>query len=122
MTIDFIVVESGGSKSTWCLGSRINSLIARFQTEGLHPAELNEQKLAAIQGQLHRYTFQKHTHTYFYGAGCESPLLSAILRGFLNKAGIEQIDFYSDLKAACVATLNQQPGYAGILGTGAIVS
>jgi glucosamine kinase len=122
MNIDFIVVESGGSKSTWCLGSKNDGLIVRFQVEGLHPAELSEQKQAEVSRQLLPYTIAKDTRTYFYGAGCESPILSAKLRDFLGKLGIRKIDFYSDLNAACIATLHQQSGYAGIIGTGAILA
>lgn len=117
--IDFIVIESGGTKSTWALGSINNGLIQTIETVGLHPQELTPIKKDTIKQLLLGINYSSKTKVFFYGAGC-SDINKPLISKFFLQFSLEDISIYTDLEGACIATLNNNPGYAAILGTGAI--
>lgn len=114
-----LVVESGSTKADWMLikdGQNIP-----YSTKGFNPffhskedilIELNDHlELDLIKNDI--------TKIYFYGAGCSSKKLNAIikngLKAFFTKATI-QVDH--DLKACAVSLYEKKPIIACILGTG----
>jgi glucosamine kinase len=120
--IDFIVVESGGSKSSWWFGNNQIGVTHKFNSPGLHPASLSSEKFKLLSSKLSGLNFDKNTPCYFYGAGCESSVLKTKLSNFLIEVGLENVNFQTDLLGTCIALFGENPGYAGIIGTGAIVA
>lgn len=121
-TIDFIVVESGGTKSSWWFGNKQSGLVYKFSGPGLHPASLTLDKSSHLKQKLAELGDLQMIPCYFYGAGCESPQFVEKIRIFLEQLTLRLLHFKSDLTGACIALLGTNHGYAGIIGTGAIVA
>lgn len=113
------VVESGGTKSTWIFNDPHGN-IKSFQTVGLHPYELTEEKKQALLSQLKQNDFTLDHPLYFYGAGCESTIGKKRIAELLDQIGIKKHQINSDLLGACIACWGKEEGVTGILGTGAI--
>lgn len=116
----FLVIESGGTKSTWVFG-RSESDFQTIETVGLHPQELISEKQEIIRSIVQKYNLEGAS-TYFFGAGCESETAREKIRNFLTKVSITCKEINTDLLAACRAMLGKKSGVVGILGTGAIVA
>ena len=118
-----IVVESGGTKSAWAYLSEDGSNIEVIETVGLHPREINSDKEQIIRDFLKtNSTLQNNSQVYFYGAGCEKIKGKQTISNLFNTLGFENISVDTDLKGACFSLLGNQPGYVGILGTGAVAA
>lgn len=116
-----LVIESGGTKSTWVIGKNATNTI-QLKTVGLHPQELTNEKSKTIQNLINQHQLQNEI-VYFYGAGCESNDARKKIHQFLTTSGANIIkDINTDLYIACLAHLGNEPGFVGILGTGAIVA
>lgn len=114
-----IVVESGSTKADWMILHNGTETISN--TKGFNPyfhskneilTELNSNEvLGKIKDDVQQL--------YFYGAGCSSPDLNAIvesgLAAFFRNA---QISVDHDLNASAFACYNGEPEIACILGTG----
>tara|TARA_B100000508_G_C11465884_1_gene282573 strand:+ start:58548 stop:59372 length:825 start_codon:yes stop_codon:yes gene_type:complete len=115
-----IVVESGGTKSTWIYRNKLGEKVAHV-TVGLHPQEITESKKAKIE----EFLIEADLHgseVYFYGAGCESQSGRKVINDLLESAGLKVNVIASDVVCACLAIHGNTPGVAGILGTGAVVA
>lgn len=114
---DFIVIESGGTKSSWYFSDKQTS----FEGPGLNPFELSDEKLQQLKIATKGFSLDKYT-CHFYGSGCENPLGAEKLKSFLEEVGItfESMNIHTDLLGACRALLGNTAGTVGILGTGAI--
>jgi N-acetylglucosamine kinase-like BadF-type ATPase len=118
---DFVVIESGGSKSSWAFGDYKLGLKYLVETVGLHPQEITQQKTEIIRELLKENGCDSSTIIYFYGAGCGSsniPLITSYFKQF----SIDKLTVKTDLEGACIALLKKSRGYAAILGTGAIAA
>ncbi|MEJ6582524.1 MAG: ATPase [Crocinitomicaceae bacterium] len=114
-----LVVESGSTKADWMLVK--DGKEAVFNTKGLNPfyhskedilIELNDHlELDVIKSDVRKI--------YFYGAGCSSPELNAIiefgLQEFFTNA---EIQVNHDLAACAYACYEGEPLISAILGTG----
>lgn len=116
-----IIVESGSTKADWILLDAQGQEVNRWSIMGFNPyfhsAQIVEQELSAhpeIPG------IAAHvSQVWFYGAGCSSNALNAIIKAGL-RAVFTQADVHvdHDLKAAAYATFDGVPHVACILGTG----
>lgn len=118
---DFVVIESGGSKSSWAFGDYRLGLTCSVETVGLHPQEITLEKTKIIRELIIKKGCNPSTIFYFYGAGCggsNKPLITAFFKQF----SIDKINVKTDLEGACIALLKQTYGHVAILGTGAITA
>ena len=113
-----IVIESGGSKSTWMWNDR-NQHVQKDVLPGLHPMELNTDKKTKVLQYLSDHQLFGAT-VYFYGAGCESRVGKQRIIQFLKDCQLFSTEVQTDILGACKALLGNQPGTVGIMGTGAI--
>lgn len=115
-----IVVESGGTKSTWIFSTETRQR-KRVETVGLHPQELSLAKRSSIQQLVKKYQLTGQS-LYFYGAGCESQTAKLKITQFLAELGLQVKEVQTDIHAACLALLGNSKGVVGILGTGAVAA
>jgi N-acetylglucosamine kinase-like BadF-type ATPase len=113
----FVVVESGGTKSTWLFSDRKE----RISAPGLNPFEIDERKELDLNHLFAAINLTDY-HCFFYGSGCENKNGASTIRTLLEKLGFlrPNINVNTDLLAACRALMHNQAGTVGILGTGAI--
>jgi N-acetylglucosamine kinase-like BadF-type ATPase len=113
----FVVVESGGTKSTWLFSDREETV----EAPGLNPFEINTDKSEQLRLMLSNLSLENYT-CFFYGSGCENEKGAAIIFKLLNSLGFSstKIVINTDLLAACRALLGNTKGTVGVLGTGAI--
>src|SRR5690554_3779618 len=115
-----IVIESGGTKSTWVCHVK-NESPKTILSVGLHPREISPSKEEVIQELVNEHKLAGR-EVYFYGAGCESPEAKFVITEFLEKLGLEVKQVETDIYAACIAHLGNKPGVVGIVGTGAVAA
>src|SRR6478672_11689718 len=67
------ICDSGSTKADWVLIDR-NKLVSEFQTDGLNPVHLTEEKLIKILSGEKKLTgiAPSVTEIHFFGAGCGS--------------------------------------------------
>ena len=112
-----IIAESGSTKTNWITAD--NTL---YQTKGFNPLfdttdSIYEELVKHEELQKVRNNFTK---VFFYGASCSSNERNTIVEKALSRyfTNTEVIQVDHDLKAAAVATYDNRPGIACILGTG----
>ncbi|PWH86378.1 hypothetical protein [Brumimicrobium oceani] len=115
-----IIVESGGTKSTWVFNSTPNT-IQSFETVGLHPQESTLDKEKILQSLVEEHNIQGR-EIYFYGAGCESVEAKVKITAFLESLGLRVRAVQTDIYAACLAHFGHKKGSVGIIGTGAVAA
>ncbi|HZH86755.1 MAG TPA: hypothetical protein VFD77_05520 [Brumimicrobium sp.] len=115
-----IVVESGGTKSTWVFYNSLGTKVDLVSV-GLHPQELTSQKEKLIS-QLIDENQLKGREIYFFGAGCESQEAKVKVTRFLEEFSLNVQQVETDIYAACVAHLGNTEGVVGIIGTGAVAA
>lgn len=115
-----VVVESGGTKSTWVFRDESGNLKKKV-IHGFHPQEIDADKRAFLKSFVVSEEIQGRK-VYFYGAGCESASGRKVISKMLESVGLITETIASDVVGACMAVLGDQPGVAGILGTGAVVA
>lgn len=115
-----IVVESGGSKSSWHIQNE-NEYFS-FQAVGLNPFELSSDKEIELKEKLKSLSQKKGFNIFFYGSGCENAKGKENILQFFHNTGFQntQIQIETDLKGACIALFGNKKGTVGIMGTGAI--
>jgi hypothetical protein len=115
-----LVIESGGSKSTWWY--ELNNQTYHFETVGLHPFELSPEKIEVLKTITEKRKLPLHTRTYFYGAGCESNVGKEVIVNLFTNLELPSPIIATDLLGACIATWGNKEGITAILGTGAIAA
>lgn len=116
-----LIAESGSTKSDWVLLDNKGREIDRWNTMGFNPyfhtADLVCEKLSSTDGL--RVWAEKVEQTWFYGAGCSSDELKAIIREGLDRVFTNSVNHVGhDLEAAAFALYEGEPEIACILGTG----
>lgn len=115
-----LIADSGSTKTDWAL---INSaeIIKNEQSIGLNPDFHKQNSIAREIQQVAINLGQGDAidRIYFYGSGASSkarqaPLISALKESFPNS----KIEVAHDLLGAARASLKEQAGLVGILGTG----
>ena len=115
-----IVIESGGTKSTWVFYDSLGEKIT-ISTVGLHPQELSKEKHEVISKLVQEYQLQGD-EVYFFGAGCESQEAKIKVTHFLEEFSLKVKQIETDIYAACLAHLGRTEGSVGIIGTGAVAA
>lgn len=115
-----IIVESGGTKSTWVFRNA-NSELVKVIREGLHPQEVTGEKIQGIREFVGQNGL-KGSNVFFFGAGCESPKGSKVIEDLLFSLDLNPKVIVSDVVGASMAVLGNKAGVAGILGTGAVAA
>jgi N-acetylglucosamine kinase-like BadF-type ATPase len=116
-----LIADSGSTKTDWRLvdegGNRLSSVV----TEGLNPYFLSEEEIAAIIQQKVLPSLDNVEKIFFYGAGCGAPvkahLVSHALLSVINTR--PRVEVSGDILGAARSLLQNEPGIACILGTGA---
>jgi N-acetylglucosamine kinase-like BadF-type ATPase len=114
------VVYSGSRYAEWKLADK-NGIVAEFKTTGINPFFNDEKYILQLlhkKPELINYA-ERIKRIYFFGAGASSEerknlVFSALTKFF--KHGKVLVN--SDLQAAAIATCHEQPGIAGIIGSG----
>lgn len=115
-----LIADSGSTKCDWLL-LKDGEKVLEFSTMGFNPYFHDESIIAgAIRHKEEIMIYDKSvTEVRFYGAGCSSPSLNAIVARALayvfTKASIH---VGHDLDGAALATYDDTPHIACILGTG----
>lgn len=119
-----LLAESGATKTDWVLldgGQQVQA----FATKGLNPSNLDDAQIQwVLSSEVQQVLKLSHIDkVLFYGAGCAKDPNQSRMRQSLKLSFAEaEVEVYSDLKAAAVATLGRTPGLVGILGTGSSVA
>lgn len=115
-----LIADSGATKTTWLLFE--NETGCQYNTQGLSPYYFTvEQMTEVIQKELILQVDNKPVdEIHFYGTGCATPELQAIVREALKNSiqPIGLIEVASDLTGAARSVCGHQEGIACILGTG----
>lgn len=115
-----IVIESGGTKSTWVFYTSSEKK-ATVGTVGLHPQELSKEKHEVISKLVQEHELEGED-VYFFGAGCESQEAKLKVKQFLEEFSLHVKQVETDIHAACIAHLGITEGVVGIIGTGAVAA
>lgn len=114
-----LVVESGSTKADWMLIK--NGQHIAYNTKGFNPFFHNKEDiLIELNDHLELDLIKEEiTEIYFYGAGCSSKKLNAIIENGLSSFFTEaKVVVDHDLKAAALSLYEEEPIIACILGTG----
>lgn len=116
-----LIAESGSTKCDWVLLDLKGREIERWNTMGFNPyfhsAEVVANEIKKTKG-LSLWA-ERITQTWFYGAGCSTEDLKAIIRNGLDRVFVNaQNNVDHDLVAAAYALYDENPIVACILGTG----
>jgi len=117
-----LIADSGASKTDWACVSRKDSRDIRFTSQGYNPNYITgEQIVEDILSNLPEgFPTDEVSEIYFYGAGVtelQYPFMRETLSKVFTKAG--KVFIAMDTLASCRALLQDKPGFAAILGTGA---
>ncbi len=114
-----LIVDSGSTKSDWVLLN--NGESTHFETIGLSPYFHTEATVSeAIQRNEALFAIREAiTEIHFYGTGCSSEGMNAIIRNGVSAVFQRARVFVDhDLMACAVATYEGEPAISCILGTG----
>lgn len=115
-----VVVDSGSTKADWRMakGHEAHSLKTMGFNPVFHSADFIYEELQPVLNRDH-FPVEKATQVFYYGAGCWDDRLKGVVHQALSRIFTNaQIEVEHDLLGAARATCKDQPGIAGILGTG----
>ncbi len=115
-----LIAESGSTKTDWVLVKN-GVVYQRYKTMGYNPFFHNETIIYnSINQDREMQSISKQVdHVYFYGAGCSSNELNAIVEKALQRVFTKaSILVDHDLLACALATYQGEPAISCILGTG----
>lgn len=120
-----VLADAGSTKTEWILITESQEP-KHFFTPGINPNYMSEQDIRllfnTLRNQLKEEEFKGITEVHYYGTGCARPAGAEKIKQIAtNTFPMADIDVASDLLAAAIALLQDQPGLAAILGTGAAV-
>jgi glucosamine kinase len=115
-----LIADSGSTKCDWAIVDDEKNII-KFTTIGINPYFHDEDFIA--EELLKNTDLMKYSQlvkaVYFYGAGCSSKRLKAVVENALNGIFLEaKIMVDHDLVAAAFSTYQDEPAITCILGTG----
>lgn len=113
-----LIADSGSTKTDWRIIDNAGN-IEQLRCAGLNPYYQNEEGIyAELNNVLKPQLKPGITKVYFYGAGCSADK-KKVMESALTKTFPEaELHINHDLLAAARALCGQEPGIAGILGTG----
>lgn len=114
-----LICDSGGTKTDWSLLS--DNIGYFFSTNSYHPNTLGNTNDFLFLTWLADLCKEKEITFHFFGAGCLNPFNHEKIRKHFSSCQFKSFYIESDLYAACLATLKEEAGYVGILGTGSVL-
>ena len=116
-----LIADSGSTKTDWRLVNEEGKTVCTLQSQGLNPYFLTEQEIATTvleEVVPHVYEVDK---VWFYGAGCGLPVKVNQVKSAIASVipGASPAEVNGDMLGAARSLLQDQPGIACILGTGA---
>lgn len=114
-----LIVESGSTKTDWRLvEGKVNT--EKYVTLGFNPFHQNSEAIAAeIKSALLPKLKKAVTTVYYYGAGCSSVAMCAVVETALKECfPLAVISVDHDLLAAARGLCGHEKGIAAIMGTG----
>jgi glucosamine kinase len=114
-----LIADSGSTKTDWAAISLTENPIF-FQSKGYNPYFVDALTIASTLSEVLPKTIDTNSvkEIFFFGAGCFDFKRSIIENGLKTVFKNAHISVDIDLKGAAVALLGNQPGFAGIIGTG----
>lgn len=117
-----LIADSGASKTDWACVSREDNRDIRFTSQGYNPNYITGEQIVEdiLRNLPEGFPTDEVSEIYFYGAGVtelQYPFMRETLSKVFTKAG--EIFIAMDTLASCRALLQDKPGFAAILGTGA---
>ncbi len=118
-----LLIDSGATKTDFFLKTQNND-IHKFQSDGINVNYVDDDfiknQFIKFVNQLQHIDYIDINEIRYYGAGCLNKINADRIHQILIRLFPDtQIAVYSDLLAVCHALIDDQPGYVGILGTGA---
>ena len=115
-----VIADSGSTKCSWAICDSSGQIVDRCSTIGFNPYFITSTKVYKhLEDSDLKEIKDNITEVYFYGAGCSSKKMNAIIEKpfaeFFSKA---EINVHHDLDAACYSMYEGKPAITGILGTG----
>ncbi len=116
-----LIADSGSTKTDWRLIGADGEIISNIKTEGLNPYFLTVDEIASIIAKKVVPKVQQVEHVFFYGAGCGIIQKAQQVKSAIQKAMpfLLQTEVSGDILGAARSLLQDRPGIACILGTGA---
>lgn len=116
-----LIADSGSTKADWRFITRAGETITEFSTMGFNPyfhtSELVETKMKESENVMN--IAGQVEHVFFYGAGCSSDALNAIIQAGLQHVFTSATVLVDhDLNASAYATYTGNHVISCILGTG----
>lgn len=115
------VIYSGSRFADWKLAEK-GAITADFKTVGINPYLQDEKFIFGVLNKNNHLinNAEKIRRIYFFGAGASSKERKEIVyNAFSSFFRYGKVTVEHDLKAAALATCEDQPGIVGILGSGA---
>lgn len=121
MSKSFLIADSGGTSTDWCL---VNSEGERnyFSSESYHYSNFNPKYFERMNQFWKEKELDSNLEIHFYGTGCSMEQNQVIIRNHFKDLGFETIHIENDLLGACRGLLKQEAGLLGILGTGSALA
>ncbi len=116
-----LIADSGSTKTDWALTDTAGKRLGDFETQGLNPYQLDEKAIeSAVRTNASSVLdTDKVSQVFFYGAGCSSPEMSAIVnRGLQAVFPKAEIQVDHDQTGSAYSTYDGRPCISCILGTG----
>ncbi|MCB9203082.1 MAG: ATPase [Flavobacteriales bacterium] len=116
-----LIVDSGSTKSDWVILNSEGKEEFRTETIGFNPYFISTKEIEAEIGKNEQLVElkEKATQVFFYGAGCSSEKMNAVVEKALSKCFVNaEITVDHDLLGAAYAAYNGKPAIVCILGTG----
>lgn len=118
-----VVADSGSTKTDWVIIDDAGNRIQSIRTVGFNPYfQTSDSIYQTLETAFSSFSNILNTvdEVFYYGAGCSSEDKNQIVEYALSKLFTNaEISVNHDMVAASRATLNNKPGIACILGTGA---
>lgn len=121
MSKSFLIADSGGTSTDWCL---VNSEGKRiyFSSESYHYSNFSPTFFERMNQFWKSKELDSNLEIHFYGAGCSMEQNQHIISKHFHDLGFRTIQVENDLLGACRGLLKQQAGLLGILGTGSALA
>ena len=115
-----VIADSGSTKCSWAICDSSGQIIDRCSTIGFNPYFITSAKVYKHLKDSDLEEIKENiTEVYFYGAGCSSKKMNAIIeKPFAEFFSNAKINIHHDLDAACYSMYEGEPAITGILGTG----
>ncbi|MBQ6016057.1 MAG: hypothetical protein IJL22_07140 [Bacteroidales bacterium] len=125
MAGNFILVESGATKSDWCLVNKDGAVYRRLVRPGMNVSTMSMQEITRIISE----TFSTESLSdrgfkgfYMYTAGVITPEIRSRIDSLIREiSDIPDVDIQNDLMGAARSVCGHGSGIAAILGTGSNV-